>query len=73
MVDLQIREVDAPTPFSRAQQWFGIVSIVGFPWLQCIPSLGDVTLETKKCTLLLRQKRYKSSYVTMETGACSLL
>jgi hypothetical protein len=73
MVDLQICEVDAPTPCSHAQQWFGIVSIVGFPWLQHIPTLGDVTLETKACTLLLRQKRYKSSDVTMETRACSLL
>jgi hypothetical protein len=30
----------------------GLFSIVGFPWLHHIPSLADVTMESKACTLL---------------------
>jgi hypothetical protein len=35
-------------------------------------TLGNVTMETKACTLLY-DKRHKGSDVTMETKACSLL
>jgi hypothetical protein len=40
-----------PAPFSLAQQWVGIFSIVGFPWLHHIPSFADFAMETMVCTL----------------------
>jgi hypothetical protein len=36
--------------FSLAQQWVCII-LVGFPWLRHTPSLADVTMEIKACTL----------------------
>jgi hypothetical protein len=53
-------------------RWMGVFSLVGFPWLYNIPSLADVTMEIKACTLL-RVKTTKDSDVTMESRACSLL
>jgi hypothetical protein len=41
-----------PALFSLAQQFFGLFSIVGFPWLWYIPSLVDVIMATKACTSL---------------------
>jgi hypothetical protein len=46
--------------FSLAQQWFGIVCIVGLPWLHCIQSLPDVTLVTKACNLLWSRNNLKT-------------
>jgi hypothetical protein len=33
-----------------------LFSIVGLPWLHHIPSLADVTMETKACTVLYGKK-----------------
>jgi len=42
------------TIFSLAQQWFGILCIVGLLWLHHVglQSLADVTMATKACNLL---------------------
>jgi hypothetical protein len=38
--------------FSLAQQWFGIVCILGLLWLHHIQSLFDVTMAANACNLL---------------------
>jgi hypothetical protein len=38
--------------FSLAQQWFGIVSVVGLLWLHHIQPLADVTVAANVCNLL---------------------
>jgi hypothetical protein len=56
MVEVQICEVDAlPALFSSG---LGLFSVVGFPWLHFIPSLTDVTMEIKTCTLTKAVKLY---------------
>jgi hypothetical protein len=47
MVDVQNCEVDALALLSNG---LGLLSIVGFPWLQHIQSLADVTMVTKAYT-----------------------
>jgi hypothetical protein len=52
MVEIQNCDVDAiPVPFSLLQQWVG-TTIVEFSWLHYIPSVANVTVETKACSLL---------------------
>jgi hypothetical protein len=38
--------------FRLAQQWYGIVCIVGLPWLHHIQCLADVSMLTKACNLM---------------------
>jgi hypothetical protein len=49
----------------------GLFGIAGFPWLHHMPSLSDVAMETKACTVW--QKRHIGTDVTTATRACSLV
>jgi hypothetical protein len=46
--------------FSLAQQWFGIVCIVGLLSLHHLQSLADVTMVTTACNLLWGKKDLKA-------------
>jgi hypothetical protein len=62
MVDVQSCELDAR--FSALlSNFFGIVCIVGLPWLYHIKSLADATKVTKACNLL--QGRHDIKAVTL--------